>query len=193
MERGRSVYNLKIENEIQSNDVISKFLNENKFEIKNFNGEEYYESYNSLVGHRGFKYKIEKNNLVIEAWTNKIDNSYKLEQDDLISGNYGHSYLIILIKLFNELSVDKNNTEIKNIESLVNKRSDKLNNICLLLSFVSLILSIFGITLSILLLVILLYLAINGLNKQKKAKPIISLILLIISFVILFLYIFGVL
>lgn len=191
MERGRSVYNLKIENEIQSNDVISKFLNENKFEIKNFNGEEYYESYNSLVGHRGFKYKIEKNNLVIEAWTNKIDNSYKLEQEDLVSGNYGHSYLIILNKLFNELGIDKNNNEINDVEELVNKRRDKLNNICLILSIVSLVLSIFGMSLSIILLVILFYLAINGLKTSKKTKPIISLILLIISALILLFYIFG--
>lgn len=203
--RSKFDFNFNCDSKVIDN-LIQNYIKNNGGKIVNKKGEEYYLLQISyLVPY--FKYSINDQILTIYAWFGgAFGEEIPVEKNK--SNIYSGLYLDSLAELFSEIeklcntnnnvvnnSISKEldgeqNTDLNsnnnNSEILQKTNSKQNSNLCELgfwLSIISLVSSLFGYAFNFIIYIFLFVLAGQGLNSPKKKKAIISIIILIISFV----------
>ena len=221
MKKGKSTYQFPITVDPNlAHQTIMNWLGANRFDLKEKNGQYYYEYYDPIVGRRLFEFYIQPGMVTINAYIGKFKKPYLL--DDSFAGSVPKSaYKEALAPLFQTLSSynapggqpqgsgnpaapynaqsypsDANggaqsaSGNYQDFANATNKSYEKMAIIGFVISIVGLLLSFVGYTFGVLLYILEFYFASCGIKTKKKGFAIATFVLAGLSIAILVFSIF---
>ncbi|MGN0005043.1 MAG: hypothetical protein ACI37Z_03635 [Candidatus Gastranaerophilaceae bacterium] len=179
------------------NVIVNSYLNAAGFKLTNKKGDTYYRSGDAMTGYRGFKYWINGQILLIQAWIDGDFAEVQLEGNlNVVATNYKES----LSKLFqavtnagyNQSNINPSGQAMaqefaQSIQNDVNKNRETMCEVGFWVSIVGVLISIFGITYGVTIYLLDFCFAAQGLKTRKKGKAITTIVLSIISILIIIL------
>lgn len=216
MKKGRSTYNFQFNCDPSVvNNIIQAYIQGNKYELQNKNGEQYYRAGDAMLeGYRYFNYSISGQSLVIYAWFKGAFGEMPIEQNSLSmpAMNYRNS----LGKLFQEIEklnnggnnmnnngnnfdqqtgqpinpnyqqpVQQNNQFTQTFQDETTKKQEKMCECGFWLSIFGLLASFVGVAYGVIVYLLNFYFASQGLKTRKRGKAIATIVMSIISIVII--------
>ncbi|MDO4611930.1 MAG: hypothetical protein Q4B29_00485 [Candidatus Saccharibacteria bacterium] len=196
MKNNRSEYHFQIINAQEVNNLITKFLQTNKFTLQNKNGEQYFRSGEPMFeGYKYFSYAIQGQTLTIWAWLKSALGEFPIEQNNLSTAVV--NYRNILSGLFQEIErLSQASTSPQAIQpqaqtqfsqAFQNETLKKQETMCEVgfwFSLIGLVISFFGFAYGAIIYAMDLCFAVQGLRTRKKSKAIATIIISVISIVI---------
>lgn len=214
MKKGKSTYQFPINVDPNvAREAIMNWLGANEFDLKEKDGNYYYQYYDPVIGRRLFEFYLQPGMVTINAYLGKYTRPYLL--DDSFAGSVVKSaYKQALAPLFQILATYNTPGDgsvmpaspyageasqgtaqpaagsYADFSDAANKRQEKLAIWGFVLSIVGLLLSFIGYTYGVLLYMLEFYFAACGIKTRKKGFAIATFVLAGISVVILVISVF---
>lgn len=206
MKKGKSTYQFPITVDPNlAHQTITNWLGANSFELKEKNGQYYYQYYDPIVGRRLLEFYIQPGMVTIYAYIGKFKKPYLL--DDSFAGSVPKTaYKQALAPLFQTLSsynapgggevtqpytgdtyngAQPVSDNYKDLANATNRSYERMAIIGFVISIIGLLLSFVGYMLGAFLYVLEFYFATCGMKTKKKGFAIATFVLGGISIVIL--------
>ncbi|CBK73069.1 hypothetical protein CIY_00800 [Butyrivibrio fibrisolvens 16/4] len=209
MNKGKTNYTFQFNaNPSEVDSLVKAWLQANKFSWTNKYGEDFY-YFNDpvLYGKRGFQYKIEGQQISVDAWTIGIGKKFFMLDSGAVNNMAGNSYKDILQNLFNSISqleenggasessvsdsVSQTASEQSQVSGFAQEfeaqdmaKKEKFCVVGFILSIMGLLISLIGLRLGVIIYILDFYFASMGLKTKKKGMAIATIVLSILSILI---------
>lgn len=196
MAKGRNDYQIPFNTDVSVvNSIVNNYLSASNFKLVTKRNDTYYRSGDAMTGYRGFKYWINGQTLIVQAWIDGDFAEVQLEGNlNVVATNYKES----LSKLFQAVTNANNQSYnqsgqvmaqefAESIQNDVNKNRETMCEVGFWVSIVGILISIFGVSYGVIIYLLDFYFAAQGLKTRKKGKAITTIVLSVISVLILIL------
>lgn len=196
MAKGRNDYQIPFNTDVSVvNSIVNNYLSASNFKLVTKRNDTYYRSGDAMTGYRGFKYWINGQTLIVQAWIDGDFAEVQLEGNlNVVATNYKES----LSKLFQAVTNANNQGYnqsgqvmaqefAQSIQNDVNKNRETMCEVGFWVSIAGILISIFGISYGVIIYILDFYFAAQGLKTRKKGKAITTIVLSVISILILIL------
>ena len=196
MAKGRNDYQIPFNTDASVvNSIVNSYLSASNFNLVTKRNDTYYRSGDAMTGYRGFKYWINGQTLIVQAWIDGDFAEVQLEGNlNVVATNYKES----LSKLFQAVTNANNQSYnqsgqvmaqefAESIQNDVNKNRETMCEVGFWVSIVGILISIFGVSYGVIIYLLDFYFAAQGLKTRKKGKAITTIVLSVISVLILIL------
>lgn len=193
MAKGRNDYQIPFNTDASVvNSIVNNYLSASNFKLVTKRNDTYYRSGDAMTGYRGFKYWINGQTLIVQAWIDGDFAEVQLEGNlNVVATNYKES----LSKLFQAVANANNQGYnqsgqvvaqefAQTIQNDVNKNRETMCEVGFWVSIVGILISIFGISYGVIIYLLDFYFAAQGLKTRKKGKAITTIVLSVISVVL---------
>lgn len=209
MARGKSNYTFTVNANPQAiNNLMHNFLKANGYNIANQDGITYFQYFDVIWGNRFLEYYIQGNQITILAYIGTFKKPTLLD-DSFVGMAAKQDYKNKLLPLFEELKKLNNNEgiytqqtteqvtfanvntqettngQVNQFADNVNKRNEGMAIAGFVMSIVGLLLSCFGVTFGVIIILLEIYFAIMGLKTSKKGFSIATFVISGVTLLIL--------
>ena len=209
MARGKSNFTFTVNANPQAiNNLMHNFLKANGYNIANQDGITYFQYYDMIWGNRFLEYYIQGNQITILAYIGTFKKPTLLD-DSFVGIAAKQDYKNKLLPLFEELKKLNNNEgiyeqqtpeqvsfanvntqettngQVNQFADNVNKRNEGMAIAGFVMSIIGLLLSCFGVTFGVIIILLEIYFAIMGLKTSKKGFSIATFVISGVTLLIL--------
>ena len=209
MARGKSNFTFVVNANPQAiNNLMHNFLKANGYNIANQDGITYFQYYDMIWGNRFLEYYIQGNQITILAYIGTFKKPTLLD-DSFVGMAAKQDYKNKLLPLFEELKKLNNNEgiytqqtteqvtfanvntqettngQVNQFADNVNKRNEGMAIAGFVMSIIGLLLSCFGVTFGVIIILLEIYFAIMGLKTSKKGFSIATFVISGVTLLIL--------
>lgn len=196
MAKGRNDYQIPFNTDASVvNSIVNSYLSASNFKLVTKRNDTYYRSGDAMTGYRGFKYWINGQTLIVQAWIDGDFAEVQLEGNlNVVATNYKESLSKLFQAVTNANNQDYNQSGqvmaqefAQSIQNDVNKNRETMCEVGFWVSIAGILISIFGISYGVIIYLLDFYFAAQGLKTRKKGKAITTIVLSVISVLILIL------
>ena len=196
MAKGRNDYQIPFNTDVSVvNSIVNNYLSASYFKLVTKRNDTYYRSGDAMTGYRGFKYWINGQTLIVQAWIDGDFAEVQLEGNlNVVATNYKESLSTLFQAVTNANNQSYNQSGqvmaqefAESIQNDVNKNRETMCEVGFWVSIVGILISMFGVSYGVIIYLLDFYFAAQGLKTRKKGKAITTIVLSVISVLILIL------